>query len=101
MHKTQEMTFAALSARADEVNIDYTLADVIGGEDDREISLFLTYDQSCDMRGDDITYRTDAKRIIGVALCDLDDPQAALALWDRDMVWEKFGRNWVEDREAV
>lgn len=101
MHKTEEMTFQALSARADEVNTDYTLAGVIGGEDHREIILFLSYDQSCDMRGDDVTYRLESKRILGLALCDLDDPQAEIEIWDRDTVWERLGRDWVENSEAA
>jgi hypothetical protein len=101
MHKTEEMTFQALSARADEVQTENTVADIIDGEDRREITAFLEFDQSCDMRGDDVTYRLESKRIIGVALCDLDDPQAEIEIWDRDTVWERLGRDWVENSEAA
>lgn len=101
MHKPKEMTFAALSARADEVEICDTVADYMDGEDYREVTVFIELDQSCDMRGDDITYRNEAKRIIGVALCDLDDPQTEIEIWDRDTAWEKFGRDWVENKEEV
>jgi len=101
MHKTEEMTFQALSARADEVQTENTVADIIGGEDCREISLFLSYDQSCDMRGDDVTYRLEGKRILGVALCDLDDPHAPIEIWDRDTAYTEFGRRWVELTEAA
>ncbi len=96
MHKTEEMTFAALSARADEVQTENTVSDIIGGEDRREITVFLEFDQSCDMRGDDIAYKLVSKQIIGVALCDLDDPHTPIEIWDRDTAYTEFGRRWVE-----
>lgn len=96
-----EMTFKALSARADEVQISNTVADYLGGEDYREISVFLELEQSCDMRGGHNTMKTEAKRIIGVALCDLDDPQAEIEILDRDAAREMFGQAWVEIMEAM
>lgn len=97
----QEMTFSALCKRADEVQKDDTVADVLGGEDYRQVTVFLEVEQLCDMRGDDTTYRTEAKRIIGTAICDLDDPLAPIEVWDRDTTLAEFGRAWVERAEAV
>lgn len=96
-----EMTFKALSARADEVQISNTVADYLGGEDYREISVFLELEQSCDMRYGENIMKTEAKRIIGVALCDLDDPQAEIEILDRDAAREVFGQAWVESMEAM
>ena len=93
------MTFSALSARADAVNTDYTVAELIGGDDLREIIVFLRHEQ--DDLGEDYGYRLESKEVIGVALCDLDDPLAAPEVLTRDDAVELFGIQWVEDRELV
>ena len=93
------MTFAALSARADSTAIMDTVADVIGGDDTREVAVFLRHEQ--DDLGEDYGYRLVAKEVIGVALCDVDDPYAMPEILDRDRAWELFGIQWVEDREMV
>ena len=93
------MTFAALSARADSTAIMDTVAELIGGDDTREVAVFLRHEQ--DDLGEDYGYRLVAKEVIGVALCDLDDPYAMPEILDRDQAWELFGIQWVEDRELV
>lgn len=98
-HTNLDMTFPALSRRAAEVNTDYTVADVLNNGDDREITVFLTHDQS-DLGGNS-GYRLESKEVIGVALCDLDDPLAAPEVLTRDDAVELFGISWVEDRESM
>lgn len=100
-YKYKEMTFAALSRCADSVVKDDMVADVLGGEDYREIATFLEHDTSTRPNGDKEEYTTVGKRIIGVALCDLDDPQADVEVLDRDQAWAMFGREWVERMEYV
>ena len=101
MKHLPEMTFKALSARADEVDVSNTVADYLGGEDYREISVFIEVEQSCSGYGRDTVYRDESKRIIGVALCDLDDPQADIEILDRDAAREMFGQDWADSMEAM
>ena len=75
--RLQEMTFTALNNRADETVICDTVADYTGTDpgcrrDLREVTVFMTHEQ--DDLGEDYGYRLHAKEVIGVALCDLDDP---------------------------
>lgn len=99
-HRFPEMTFGALNNRADSTAIMDTVSDVIGGGDDlREITVFLRHEQ--DDLGEDYGYRLVAKEVIGVALCDVDDPYAMPEILDRDQAWELFGISWVEDRESM
>ena len=94
-----DMTFTALSKRAAEVNTDYTVHSVLNNGDDREITVFIDHDQS-DLGGNS-GYRLESKEVIGVALCNLDDPLAAPEVLSRDDAVELFGIQWVEDRELV
>ena len=98
-HRFPEMTFGALNNRADSTSIMDTVAELIGGDDTREVAVFLRHEQ--DDLGEDYGYRLVAKEVIGVALCDLDDPYAMPEILDRDQAWELFGIQWVEDRELV
>ena len=98
-HRFPEMTFGALNNRADSTAIMDTVAELIGGDDAREVAVFLRHEQ--DDLGEDYGYRLVAKEVIGVALCDLDDPYAMPEILDRDQAWELFGIQWVEDREMV
>ena len=93
------MTFAALSARADSTAIMDTVAELIGGDDTREVAVFLRHEQ--DDLGEDYGYRLVAKEVIGVALCDVDDPYAMPEILDRDQAWELFGQQFIEDLEGV
>jgi hypothetical protein len=96
-----DMTFAALAKRADEVLTCNTVADYLGGEDYREVTVFMGHDMSTRPNGDDYESRLEGKIIIGVALCDLDDPQGAIEVMDRDQAWEMLGRKFVENLEEV
>ena len=98
-HRFPEMTFGALNNRADSTAIMDTVAELIGGDDTREVAVFLRHEQ--DDLGEDYGYRLVAKEVIGVALCDVDDPYAMPEILDRDQAWELFGIQWVEDRELV
>ena len=98
-HRFPEITFGALNNRADSTTIMDTVSDVIGGDDHRDITVFLRHEQ--DDLGEDYGYRLVAKEVIGAALCDLDDPLAAPEVLTRDDAVELFGIQWVEDREMV
>ena len=98
-HRFPEMTFGALNNRADSTAIMDTVAELIGGDDTREVAVFLTHEQS-DLGGNS-GYRLESKEVIGVALCDLDDPLAAPEVLTRDDAVELFGISWVEDRESM
>ena len=98
-HRFPEMTFGALNNRADSTAIMDTVADVIGGDDHRDITVFLRHEQ--DDMGEDYGYRLVAKEVIGVALCDVDDPYAMPEILDRDQAWELFGQQFIEDLEGV
>lgn len=98
-HRFPEMTFGSLNNRADSTAILDTVSDVIGGDDLREITVFLRHEQ--DDLGEDYGYRLVAKEVIGVALCDVDDPYAMPEILDRDQAWELFGQQFIEDLECV
>ncbi len=94
-----DMTFRGLCSRADEMVTIDDMATHFGTEDYREVAVFLRHEQ--DDLGEDYGYRLVAKEVIGVALCDLDDPLAAPEVLSRDDAVELFGIQWVEDRELV
>lgn len=98
-HRFPEMTFGALNNRADSTAIMDTVSDVIGGDDTREVTVFLRHEQ--DDLGEDYGYRLYAKEVIGVALCDLDDPYAVPEILDRDQAWALLGRDFIEAQECV
>ena len=92
-----DMTFSALSKRADEVNTDYTVAGFLDNGDDREITVFIGHEQI----GWGDGWKTVGKEVIGVALCDLDDPNAAIEVLTRDQAVDMLGARFVEDREEL
>ena len=94
-----DMTFTSLAKRADEKIILDCVADYIGGDDLREVTVFLTHEQSD--RGEGRGYHLDAKEVIGVALVDLDDPLAAIEILTRDQAVDLFGYRVVADWEEV
>ncbi len=94
---TRDMTFPALSARADEVRVLDTVADYLCNDDLREVTVFLRHDQIGWGEG----WKTVGKEVIGVALCDLDDPQAAVEVLTRDDAVAMFGWKWVQDYEVL
>ena len=98
-HRFPEMTFGALNNRADSTSIMDTVAELIGGDDTREVAVFLRNEQ--DDLGEDYGYRLVAKEVIGVALCDVDDPYAMPKILDRDRAWELFGQQFIENLEGV
>ena len=93
------MTFGALNNRADSTAIMDTVSDVIGGDDTREVAVFLRHEQ--DDLGEDYGYRLVAKEVIGVALCDLDDPYAMPEILDRDQAAELLGHGFVDNMESM
>ena len=98
-HRFPEMTFGALNNRADSTSIMDTVAELIGGDDTREVTVFMTHEQ--DDLGEDYGYRLHAKEVIGVALCDVDDPFAVPEILDRDQAWALLGRDFIEAQECV
>ena len=94
-----DMTFLGLCSRADEMVTIDDMATHFGTEDYREVAVFLTHDQS-DLGGNS-GYRLESKEVIGVALCDLDDPLAAPEILDRDQAWELFGHGFVDNMESM
>lgn len=95
----QEMTFTALNNRADSTAIMDTVAELIGGDDTREVTVFLRHEQ--DDLGEDYGYRLVAKEVIGVALCDVDDPYAMPEILDRDQAAELLGQGFVDNMESM
>ena len=98
-HRFPEMTFGALNNRADSTSIMDTVAELIGGDDTREVAVFLRNEQ--DDLGEDYGYRLVAKEVIGVALCDVDDPYAMPEILDRDQAAELLGQDFIEAQECV
>ena len=98
-HRFPEMTFGALNNRADSTSIMDTVSDVIGGDDLREITVFPRHKQ--DDLGEDYGYRLVAKEVIGVALCDLDDPYAMPEILDWDQAAELLGQGFVDNMESM
>ena len=94
-----DMTFRGLCSRADEMVTIDDMATHFGTEDYREVAVFLRHEQ--DDLGEDYGYRLVAKEVIGVALCDVDDPYAMPEVLTRDDAVELFGISWVEDRESM
>lgn len=98
-HRFPEMTFGALNNRADSTTIMDTVSDVIGGDDHRDITVFLRHEQ--DDLGEDYGYRLVAKEVIGVALCDVDAPYAMPEILDRDQAAELLGQGFVDNMESM
>ena len=94
-----DMTFRGLCSRADSTSIMDTVAELIGGDDTREVAVFLRNEQ--DDLGEDYGYRLVAKEVIGVALCDVDDPLAAPEVLTRDEAVELFGQGFVDNMESM
>jgi hypothetical protein len=95
-----DMTFTALSKRADEVKILDTV-DVMTGEgnDQREVVLFLEHDQRS--LGEDCGYKTVAREVIAAALCDVDDWETDPEIISRDDLVAMFGADRVYGWEVV
>jgi hypothetical protein len=98
-HRFPEMTFGALNNRADSTAIMDTVAELIGGDDTREVDVFLRNEQ--DDLGEDYGYRLVAKEVIGVALCDVDAPYAMPEILDRDQAAELLGQGFVDNMESM
>lgn len=98
-HRFPEMTFTALNNRADSTAIMDTVAELIGGNDTREVTVFLRHEQ--DDLGEDCGYRLTAKEVIGVALVDVDDPFAMPEILDRDQAAELLGQGFVDNMESM
>jgi hypothetical protein len=96
-HVNLDMTFSALSKRADEVLTMDSVADYIGGDDLREVMVFLEHEQV----GWHESWKTIGKEVIGVALADLDDPQAAIEIMNRNEAVAFFGIGVVENWECM
>lgn len=94
-----DMTFPALAKRAAEVKTRDSVTDHLDNGDTREVTVFLDYDQI--NLGEDYGYKIIGKEVIGVALCDPDDPQAAVEILTRDQAGEMFGWQRIEDWESM
>ena len=96
----RDMTFTALNSRADKAVVLDTVKICLGeGDDEREVTVFLTHEQ--DDLGEDCGYRLRAKTVIGVALCDLDDPFAEVETLTRDEAADLFGQGFVDNMESM
>lgn len=102
-HHRFDMTFPALCKRADEVEKDNTVADVLHNDDYREINVFLRHDGRlrCGNEDYDDQFTLENKEIIGVALIDLDDDLAPIEVLTRDEAVDMFGWKWAEQLEVV
>lgn len=102
-HTNLDMTFPALSRRADEVLTDNCVADILGDGDTREITVFLSHDGKLRCGNEDYAdqFTLESKEVIGVALCDLDDPLAPVEVLTRDEAVARFGWKWAERLECV
>lgn len=100
---TLDMTFTALSRRADEVLTDNCVTDILGDGDTREIKVFLAHDGKLRCGNDDYAdqFTLESKEIIGVALLDLDDPLDPVKVLTRDEAVARFGWKWAERLECV
>jgi hypothetical protein len=96
-----DMTFTALSKRADEVETLDTVADILGGDDLREVTVFLSHERDEWYRGGEWHERLTSKEVIGVALADLDDPQAAIEILTREQACDLFGLKFIQYRECI
>jgi hypothetical protein len=92
-----DMTFSALSCRADEVETLDTVADIIGGDDLRAVTVFLSHEQEPWHE----SWQTVGKEVIGVALADLDDPQAPVEILSREQARDLFGLTFIQNRECI
>lgn len=100
-HSNLDMTFPALSARADAVKVLDSVTDYLENDDMREVTVFLRHDMSESLRYGEWYNTLVGKEVIGVALCDLDDPQAAVEVLTRDEAVAMFGWKRVERWEEV
>lgn len=96
-HIHLDMTFNTLVRRADEILTLDSVCDYLGGDDLREVTVFMEHEQI----GWGDGWKTVGKEIIGVAFCDLDDPLAAIEVLDRNQAVDLFGWKWVADRECM
>ncbi len=96
-HFTPDMTFAALSKRADETVLMDDMATHFGGDDQRHITVFLSHEQIGWHEG----WKTIGKEVMAVAVCNLDDPHAEIEIMNRDEAVAFFGIGVVQEWEVM
>ncbi len=100
---TRDMTPQALACRADEVRLEDTVNCYLGGEDEREVTVYYTYEE-CELDGptpDHFTVRGLSRNLIGVVLGEdvLTREQARDMFGDQVVAaWEGEAWDW-EDGE--
>lgn len=89
----------ALAYRADHVEDCDTVADIMGGEDYRNVQAFFINGESDFDCGLDDSERLPAGELIGLVIGG-DDPHFPGEVLDRDQACDLFGYSWVAEREA-
>lgn len=103
MHKNLDMTPEALAKRADEVKRMDCVADYLGGDDLRTVTLFLAHEGHTRLGDDDYAdqFTLESKEVIGVTLSDDDDDSAPVEVMTRDEAYDRFGYKVVAGWEEV
>lgn len=102
-HAKLDMTWEALSCRADEVLRRGCVADYLGGDDLRTVTLFLKHEYAGTNISDEYVNwpRLEGKEVLGVALVDDDDDRAPIEILTRDEAYDRFGWKLVSGWEEV
>ncbi len=93
---TRDMTPQALACRADEVRLEDTVNCYLGGEDEREVTAYYTYEE-CELDGptpDHFTVRGLSRNLIGVVLQGAFREDVLTREQARDMFGDKVVAAW-------
>lgn len=89
----------AIAMRADHVSDLGTVADIMGGEDHRNVCAYFINSEADFDCGLDGSERLPAGELIGIIIGG-DDPSWPVEVLDRDQAFDMFGVEWVYGIEA-
>ena len=94
------LTFSALAKSAAEMKVVGDYGDFVVEQPDdpaREVAVFLDHEQIGWHEG----WKTIGKEVIGVCICNLDDPHAEIEIMNRDEAVAFFGIGVVQEWESM
>lgn len=94
------LTFSALAKSAAEMKVVGDYGDFAVEQPDdpaREVAVFLDHEQIGWHEG----WKTIGKEVIGVCICNLDDPHAEIEIMNRDEAVAFFGIGVVQEWESM
>lgn len=99
-HDRISWTVQALANRADHIEHVGSVADILGGEDYRDVAIYYAHDMA-DFIDERLTcFIALAAEVIGVVIGG-DDPSFPAEVLDRSQAQDRFGSEWVARWEEI